>query len=125
MVLDFVKFVRSRDPDIVIGYEVQMLSWGYMIERARELDINLCPLLSRIPSADKKSSINSNVEQEAFWYGHSLELKFVGRILLNVWRVMRSEVHEHVPCSISFLIFDTVLVLKSFHGPDAYSCLHM
>eukprot|EP00794_Sanderia_malayensis_P000337 gene337-969_t len=92
MILDFVKLVRSRDPDIVIGYEVQMLSWGYLIERAREFDVNLCPLLSRIPSADNKNSTNNNADQEAFWYGHSLEFKITGRILLNIWRVMRSEV---------------------------------
>ncbi len=92
MIQEFQSFVKGRDPDIVIGYEVEMLSWGYLIERGREFDINLSPLLSRIPSADKKSSANKNVEQESFWYGHSLELKFVGRILLNVWRIMRSEV---------------------------------
>ena len=28
--------VRSLDPDIIIGYELQNSSWGYLIERARQ-----------------------------------------------------------------------------------------
>ena len=39
----------SCNPDIVVGYEIQMLSWGYVIQRAATLTIDLPPLLSRIP----------------------------------------------------------------------------
>ena len=37
------------DADILIGYEVQKLSWGYLMERAAALNINLTGQLSRIP----------------------------------------------------------------------------
>ena len=37
------------DSDILIGYEVQMSSWGYLVERAAALNINLTGQLSRIP----------------------------------------------------------------------------
>ena len=92
MILSFQTFVKSRDPDIIIGYEIQMLSWGYLIDRAKELDINLCPLISRIPGADKVSKVNDRIEKDVYLYGQSSDVKIAGRILLNVWRIMRSEV---------------------------------
>ena len=45
-----VFLVRETDPDILIGYEVTMLSWGYCIERAAHLNVNLTNKLSRMPS---------------------------------------------------------------------------
>ncbi len=45
-----VYLVRETDPDIIMGYEVTMLSWGYCIDRAAHLNINLTSKLSRIPS---------------------------------------------------------------------------
>lgn len=45
-----VQLVRCVDPDFLIGYEVTMASWGYLIERAAALNINLTNELSRIPS---------------------------------------------------------------------------
>ena len=38
------------DPDFLIGYEVATLSWGYLVDRAAALDINLTKELSRMPS---------------------------------------------------------------------------
>lgn len=32
-----IKKVRHLDPDILVGYEVQNASWGYLIERGAEL----------------------------------------------------------------------------------------
>ena len=107
MILEFQSFVQLLDPDMIIGYEVQMLSWGYLIERARSLDINLCPMLSRIPSGDSKSKVNENTEQESFYFGHSLEFKITGRILLNVWRIMRSEVSVLVCVFVFVFVYRT------------------
>ena len=44
-----VQIVYSLDPDILIGYEVEQLSWGYLIERGMHLNKNLIKLLSRTP----------------------------------------------------------------------------
>ncbi len=30
-----ISMVRVLDPDILVGYEIQNSSWGYLIERAR------------------------------------------------------------------------------------------
>ena len=45
-----VELVRQVDPDFLIGYEVTMASWGYLIERAAALNVNLTNEISRIPS---------------------------------------------------------------------------
>lgn len=37
------------DPDILVGYEVQMRSWGYLLQRAAVLGLDLCHQLSRVP----------------------------------------------------------------------------
>lgn len=42
--------LHSADPDFLVGFEVATLSWGYLVERAATLDINLAKELSRIPS---------------------------------------------------------------------------
>ena len=45
-----VSLVREEDPDFLIGYEVVMSSWGYLVDRAAALDINLVSQVSRMPS---------------------------------------------------------------------------
>jgi len=52
--LDFlVDLIRDVDPDFLIGYEVVMSSWGYLIERAAAIDVNLLNLISRMPQDSK------------------------------------------------------------------------
>lgn len=57
----FIQLIRTYDPDIIIGYEIQMQSLGFIIERANFLskninnfnkiillEINLCSEISRV-----------------------------------------------------------------------------
>lgn len=37
------------DPDILVGYEVQLHSWGYLLQRSSALGVDLCQQLSRVP----------------------------------------------------------------------------
>lgn len=46
--LIFHSFFRY-DPDILLGYEIQMHSWGYLLQRAAALSVNLCQMISRVP----------------------------------------------------------------------------
>ena len=57
LIKSIVRLVRDCDPDILAGYEVQMSSWGYLASRAASLNINLCPLLSRVPGSLKDSKV--------------------------------------------------------------------
>ena len=97
MLIEFASFIQTLDPDILMGYEVQMLSWGYLIERGAVLDLNMCHLLSRILSKDDggshKAGGSANPDkQHDNWFGQLVNMTITGRIILNVWRVMRSEV---------------------------------
>lgn len=80
LINEFLKLVKEWDPDIMAGYEIELLSWGYLVERSNILGVNLVPLLSRT-----SDSIRHRDED-------SIEIKFTGRILLDVWRLMRHEI---------------------------------
>ncbi|XP_055836926.1 DNA polymerase zeta catalytic subunit [Episyrphus balteatus] len=77
------------DPDIFVGYEIEMSSWGYVMERAKHLDFNIAPLLSRVPTQNVRGF---NEEERDQLTDLDVESKLCGRILLDVWRLMRSEI---------------------------------
>ncbi|KAL7738667.1 hypothetical protein ACLKA6_006953 [Drosophila palustris] len=77
------------DADIYAGYEIEMSSWGYVIERAKHLCFNIAPLLSRVPSQKDRDFVDEDREQ---FTDLDVEMKLCGRILLDVWRLMRSEI---------------------------------
>lgn len=78
---EFLKLIEYWNPDIFAGYEIQLLSWGYLIDRASILGINYKSLLSRIKE-DKKYRDE----------GSQNELQITGRIVLDIWRLMRHEI---------------------------------
>nr|CAH7768167.1 unnamed protein product [Callosobruchus chinensis] len=79
---EFLKIVERCDPDIVAGYEIQMLSWGYLIDRGNTIGMNLKCELGR-----SKSGALIRKDDES-----SKDLKLIGRIILDVWRIMRHEI---------------------------------
>ncbi|XP_076819341.1 DNA polymerase zeta catalytic subunit-like isoform X2 [Clavelina lepadiformis] len=86
-----------QDPDILIGYEVQMLSWGYLFSRAKHLGFDLCRMVSRVP--DDRTHNRHDADRDAFGADNSSEIHVVGRIVLNLWRLMQPEV---ALCSYTF-----------------------
>jgi len=70
--------------------QVEMLSWGYLFQRAYTLQINLFPLVSRIPNARVD---NQHTENDSTASNLTEEIKLTGRIMLNIWRLMRHEVY--------------------------------
>ncbi|XP_056422313.1 DNA polymerase zeta catalytic subunit isoform X2 [Hyla sarda] len=82
--------MRRYDPDILLGYEVQMHSWGYLLQRASALNVDLCQQMSRIPADENENRFSTDKDE----YGAETmsEINIVGRIILNVWRMMRPEV---------------------------------
>ena len=89
-----IKLVRDWDPDILLGFEVQMLSWGYLIQRASTLGIDLAPQLSRVQ--DSSATARCDAEKDQWGASYTSEISITGRIVLNVWRLMK---HEVVYCS--------------------------
>lgn len=81
--------MRRYDPDILVGYEVQMRSWGYLLQRASALGVDLCQQLSRVPGDAKENRFTADKDE----YGADTmsEIHIVGRITINLWRIMKTE----------------------------------
>lgn len=83
---NLVTLIRHCDPDILIGWEVEFSSWGYIFQRASHIGFKLFPLyISRTPN------ISSTYVSQIFSKEDS-EIRIPGRIILNVWRIMRHEI---------------------------------
>lgn len=95
----FIEIVRVIDPDIFVGYEVQLSSWGYIISRAKTYGIDMLRELSRIPS-EQPSNRN---EYDEYAQDHESGIFITGRIILNLWRSLRSELKlmSYTYCSIA------------------------
>nr|XP_012569554.1 DNA polymerase zeta catalytic subunit [Cicer arietinum] len=114
---EFIKIVSSSDPDILMGWDIQGSSLGFLAERASHLGLGLLNDLSRTPS---NSSINSqdtkisekgilemdipdtpsldccvqesSIIEDEWGRTHASGVHIGGRIVLNVWRLIRGEV---------------------------------
>ncbi|OAD62176.1 DNA polymerase zeta catalytic subunit, partial [Eufriesea mexicana] len=79
--------VRHCDPDILIGWEIESLSWGYIFHRASVIGLHdftqqISRILNTVPTSKKQISDKNNFN----------DVKIPGRIILDVWRIMRHEV---------------------------------
>lgn len=87
----FFNKVREFDPDIFAGYEIETASWGYLVQRGYVYNMNLNNALSRMPTEKKEKTAVD--EEEQFDQGdYFSEQKIPGRILLDVWRLMKHEI---------------------------------
>uniref|UniRef100_A0A3B4U6G0 DNA polymerase zeta catalytic subunit n=1 Tax=Seriola dumerili TaxID=41447 RepID=A0A3B4U6G0_SERDU len=88
--VDGTQCVCVFDPDILLGYEVQMRSWGYLLQRAAVLGVDLCQQLSRVPGDSRENRFGADTDE----YGADTmtEIHVVGRVTINLWRVMKTEV---------------------------------
>uniref|UniRef100_A0AAX7TQM8 DNA polymerase zeta catalytic subunit n=1 Tax=Astatotilapia calliptera TaxID=8154 RepID=A0AAX7TQM8_ASTCA len=85
-----VTIMRRFDPDILVGYEVQLHSWGYLLQRSSALGVDLCQQLSRVPGDSKENRFAA--ERDEYGADTMTEINIIGRITLNLWRVMKTEV---------------------------------
>ncbi|XP_063402916.1 DNA polymerase zeta catalytic subunit-like [Mytilus trossulus] len=86
----FKDLITRLDPDLLVGYEIQKTSWGYLLQRAAQVGIDLCSQISRIP--EEKRGSHFSAEKDEYGADSMSEIHIVGRIVLNLWRVMRHEV---------------------------------
>ncbi|XP_037014910.2 DNA polymerase zeta catalytic subunit isoform X1 [Artibeus jamaicensis] len=87
---EIAAIIKRYDPDILLGYEIQMHSWGYLLQRAAALSVDLCQMISRVP--DDKIENRFAAERDDYGSDTMSEINIVGRITLNLWRIMRNEV---------------------------------
>ncbi|GAA5804066.1 hypothetical protein HPULCUR_009552 [Helicostylum pulchrum] len=80
-----IEKIRCFDPDILVGYEVQNSSWGYLVERGAELGFQLLDQLSRVFIS------SDNIKKDQWGYQKTSVYKVCGRHILNIWRLMKGE----------------------------------
>ncbi|KAL6255967.1 hypothetical protein P5V15_013204 [Pogonomyrmex californicus] len=113
-----IKLIEQHNPDILLGWEVDALSWGYVFQRAFYLGFNNFPIrISKVPHMQVFSKSDAHVVEK----DDLGEVKVPGRNILDVWRIMRHEaalltytfenvmhhvLHERIPCP-SFKMLST------------------
>lgn len=114
---EFVKIICNHDPDILMGWDIQGGSLGFLAERAAFLGIGLLRKISRTPAqpiskaevsdfpdkvmagdvlpeaVDSQTEVlNDAIIEDEWGRTHASGVHVGGRIVLNVWRLVRSEV---------------------------------
>ncbi|KAH7676747.1 DNA-directed DNA polymerase protein [Dioscorea alata] len=121
LLINLSNIISSCDPDILMGWEIQSNSLGYLAERAANLGISLLKNMSRTPSheSDLRSRhsvkteggnpdvsppdtlaadaiIQDTIIDDEWGRTHASGIHVGGRIVLNIWRLMRSEVKLNI-----------------------------
>lgn len=97
LLFKLMEIIRSLDPDFLVGFEVEKSSWGYIVSRATYLNIQIATSISRlVDEGDFKNASNSRDFKSETDGGSHISaynlLQFPGRVLLDVWNIMRHEV---------------------------------
>jgi DNA polymerase zeta len=83
-----IELIRNMDPDILIGYEIQNSSWGYLINRGKyQYKLEMVEELSRLPL--ENNSFKNNHDDYGLEHESGIHIK--GRTILNLWRRMKIE----------------------------------
>lgn len=78
---------REWDPDVLTGWELHNSSWGYVSARAdKGFSMDLMNEISRMLGG---GGFN---RKDGYSAHHTSTFKVEGRHVLNIWRILRSEV---------------------------------
>ena len=74
--------------------QIEMLSWGYLLQRGTVLGIHVQNQLSRIPGGfpDRHGGIPEDIIEGGYMVEKNSDITIGGRIVLNLWRILRVEV---------------------------------
>uniref|UniRef100_A0ACD5WNY5 Uncharacterized protein n=1 Tax=Avena sativa TaxID=4498 RepID=A0ACD5WNY5_AVESA len=107
-----ISAICSIDPDILVGWEIQLGSLGFLAERAAHLGVGLLKRISRtlphqskhppnnldhessqvLPEASSADDVIADASESDWSHTHASGVHVGGRIVLNLWRLMRGEV---------------------------------
>lgn len=104
-----IDVIGGLDPDIISGWEVQAASWGYLSARGRtyggyatlercffvscaatRLGLDIGEQISRAPGK------NAGHGYDAWGMKTTSTFKVIGRHVLNLWRIMRSDYNFNI-----------------------------
>ncbi|KLT41724.1 hypothetical protein CC85DRAFT_328733 [Cutaneotrichosporon oleaginosum] len=82
-----IDIVREWDPDVLAGWELHNASWGYVAARAAQgFGTDFADDISRLIST------SGPARKDAYAEHHTSAFKVAGRHVINIWRILRSEV---------------------------------
>eukprot|EP00178_Gracilaria_changii_P009222 TRINITY_DN270_c0_g1_i3.p1 TRINITY_DN270_c0_g1~~TRINITY_DN270_c0_g1_i3.p1 ORF type:complete len:1690 (-),score=200.37 TRINITY_DN270_c0_g1_i3:4125-9194(-) len=88
--------IRTCDPDVLVGYETQNSSIGYILERAQAISHGFPNLASRWLKESLFASRNQEQKGDnpaaAYYRRKGADIKITGRHVISLWRVIRKEV---------------------------------
>ena len=90
MLAAWSQFVRTVDPDIITGYNINNFDLNYLLDRAMALRENSFPFLGRIPALKTKSK-DSIFSSRAYGTRESKEISIDGRIILDMIQVIQRD----------------------------------
>lgn len=98
-----IKIVKTLDPDVLSGYEVNNKSWGYLFQRSKSMyDYDVCDLIGRVTS-NKSGKYSENK-----WAAtHTSAITVVGRHVFNIWRILRNEINLN-KYTLENVVFHTI-----------------
>ncbi|KAF6004615.1 DNA polymerase zeta catalytic subunit [Cyanidiococcus yangmingshanensis] len=95
---ELAMLVRTFDPDILVSYSLRQGGVAYLLQRAAVLQNALAVGLSRIASSsyDEQTRQKLSISLPS-WELHTASggIRLLGRYVLDVWRIMQSEVKLH------------------------------
>jgi DNA polymerase delta subunit 1 len=90
LLLNFLKFFLTTDPDIITGYNIINFDFPYILDRAKALKVTNFPYLGRILTSVTTMK-NAKFESKAYGIRENKEIKIEGRIQFDLLDVMRRE----------------------------------
>lgn len=104
--------LRTTDPDVVVGFETQNGSIGYILERAQVLGHSFAQMASRWLKGgnfDANRGATSNSAAAAYYHRKGADIKITGRHVLSLWRIVRTEVKlpAYSREAVAFELFST------------------
>ncbi|KAI0801265.1 hypothetical protein C8Q74DRAFT_1314513 [Fomes fomentarius] len=85
-----IDVISELDPDIISGWEVQAASWGYLSARGRTYGLDIGEQISRAPGR------KTGPGYDAWGMKTTSTFKVIGRHVLNLWRIMRSDYNFNI-----------------------------
>lgn len=122
----FGRHVRQEDPDIIVGYETQNTSIGFILERAQVITHPFAQAASRwitkssgggFDSSTRTGGQNANAAATAYYHRKGADIKITGRHVLSLWRIVRKEVKlpSYSRETVAAELFETTF---SKHAPE-------
>ena len=90
MLLAWAKFIVEIDPDIITGYNIQNFDLGYLLNRAKALNLKKFAYLGRIPTSETKARAVV-LQSQQLGKRENLDINIEGRVQFDLILVLRRD----------------------------------